>query len=488
MTEFSKFSRPDQPGVFVNWQADTQPASTPNANQTVAVVFTNDWGPDDGSVVALNSLSEFRSHFGPSVDTEGYAAVYGAFQGEGIQGKFTGAGTVLARRILGSAAAVASHAFTNTTPASALTISARYKGTKGNDLRITIQDDADDNTKDQLLVLDGTVELERFTYTATDIAGLVAQINAPVTGSQWITAVQTITGVALSPVTGTALTGGNDGITLVSGDWTAAMDDMSTQRFAFFAPANLTDSGVLAALVSWARSLNAAGQRFITVVGGASGEAVTDAITRSASIADPDFVNFGGFGHFADGVLGNLSSAQMVPRLAGILSQRGEGMSATFARFAGGTLVGGPATSEVRQAFLGGVVTLSTDSNPDAPVRIAKSVTTFTSQADPTRPLVIYRNPKFVHTMDAVQIELQQWAEANVIGKLPVNDKTRLFIVGEVKARLKTREILGVIQPGSTVVVDPDPPSSDSDEFVAILIGLKFGRSTEQIFFTALVA
>jgi hypothetical protein len=86
--------------------------------------------------------------------------------------------------------------------------------------------------------------------------------------------------------------------------------------------------------------------------------------------------------------------------------------------------------------------------------------------------------------MQALERELQEYSEANVIGQLPVNDKTRQLLVGEMKVRLQNRVDRSIIQPEPTVSIDPSPPPTDNDEFIGLLYGIKFGRSIEQVYNT----
>jgi hypothetical protein len=81
-------------------------------------------------------------------------------------------------------------------------------------------------------------------------------------------------------------------------------------------------------------------------------------------------------------------------------------------------------------------------------------------------------------------MEFTEWCEANIIGKVPINDKVRDAVKAEIGARLARRVDATVIQPGFTVAVDQNPPPSDNDEFLAFTIGIAFGRSAEQIYFT----
>jgi hypothetical protein len=52
---------------------------------------------------------------------------------------------------------------------------------------------------------------------------------------------------------------------------------------------------------------------------------------------------------------------------------------------------------------------------------------------------------------------------------------------------MQARADQGVIQDGYTVGIDPIPAPSDDDEFVALIYGIAFGRSIEQIYNTVYI-
>src|SRR5205814_383035 len=151
-----------------------------------------------------------------------------------------------------------------------------------------------------------------------------------------------------------------------------------------------------------------------------------------------------------------LSPAQWSARLAGVIAQRGEAMSITSARFPGWTLVNGPTEADIAATLNGGVVVLSADSDPDAPVHVEGARTTFVaggpngSAAIAGYPYLIYRNPKFMRTMQAIETEFTAWANRTLIGSLPVNSKTRDTAIAEIQRRLKLREAVSIVQPGWT--------------------------------------
>lgn len=480
---FSKASRPRRPGAYVNYEGATNPRILPSQGSVVAVAFTHNWGPLKQATL-VGSNDEALGIFGdPAVPTDGEIALRGAFQGEGILGR-GGAGGVIAYRMGGATAAKATKTFQNTTPAAALKVDARYEGTRGNDFRITIQASATAGMND-FIVLDGALEKERYLYAPTDLAGLAAAVNAV---SKWVHLTVLINGVALGlPQSAVALTGGDDGATLTAADWTAYLAAMEVERYSILAPANLTDSSIRATVVAWVQAQNKAGRRQTLVLGGAAGESVAVAITRSQAINDPNVINVGG-GTAVDSIFGNLSTAQLAPRIAGILAARGETKSLTFARLAGITALAGGATNvEIDAAFNAGLVVLSRDTSvPEAPVKIEKGLTTYATQTDPAKPVSVFSNPKYVRTMQNIENESVALGEQpGAIGELGVNGATRNYLKGEIGATiLAPRVPINAIREGWTIDVDTDPAPSDDDEFLAYRLGLRFGRIAEQIYLT----
>ena len=488
---FSKANRPKLPGAYFNFDATEVTVLPATPGSTVAIVGVHDWGPLN-EVVRSYSFAEWQAVYGSSDDTPLYRAVRQAFEGEGLPGR-GGAGSVLTLRKGATGVAKANRALSNGTT-TAITIRAKYNGTRGNDLRVTVRDAATAGN-DELVVYDGTVELEVHEYAQNDINALAALVAE----SDWIEYTGAITsGTALTAITSQALTGGLDGTPLTATEYSAAMDSLETEVFGYFVAADLTDNGggaaIQTSIQAWADEMADAGSAFIAVVGGQAGESATTAVTRSDTLASPNVVNVG-IGTVRDLDLGSgrssydMGGGEFAPRIAGILAARGEYASISSARLKGIELVTAPTKQDLEDAFDGGVVALTRDSSTQAPVKILSGLTTWTSgAATADKPYTIYRQPKFVATMHNLAEELTSWAEENIIGYRPINDATRTAIIGEVKTRLLERERLGAIQPGWTVHIDNDPPPTPEDEFIALVIGVKFARPLEQVYFTVAVS
>jgi hypothetical protein len=490
---FSKDARPVRPGAYFNWEAQPTTTIPPNIGSVVALPIIHDWGPTE-QIISCLSLGDFQSKFGPSTDTPGYGAVMQCFKGEGVSGR-GGAGEILVYRMTGASAKAGSVALNNTTSAPALTLTALYDGSYSDALGVRVRVSSVATNVDVLITLNDTI-IEQHTADGsgtTPIQTMVDQINQT---SKWVSAVVTLDGTGLNtsqPSVIQPFVGGDDGATLLPADWMDTLDALSAARFSLFAPFDLTDPSIQTSVQAWSATLNTSGKRFLSVIGGDPTDTATAAITRSTAMSGlpgdgggENFVNLG-VGTLIDDTLGTLSTSQLAPRVAGILAARGEAMSLTFARMQGTSAGVLPSDADVSLCFDGGVVVFGMDSNADSPIRVEKGLTCYTG-GDDSKPYLIYRNPKFVRTMQGIEGDITDWATGSAIGLLQVNDQTRALVVGYGHQVMEARAGLGVIQDGYTVGVDPTPPPTDDDEFIAVVYGIAFGRSVEQIYNTVYIS
>lgn len=496
---FSKSNRPKRPGAYFNFVARQPEPTIVNTLGTILVAFTHTWGPAK-QIVELTSFGDFLATFGqgsPASNvaySSGYRSIRDAFRGEDLgdaRPGSGGAGKILAYRLIDSSAASATKSLSNGTTG-AITLTAVYKGSYGNNVSAAVvADSVAPSTNANLVLYVEGVEVERFNYAKTNITDLAAQINGTTpytvkTASDWVTAGSVTSGTALTAITATAFAGGLDGATPVAGDYTAAMSAFEPFRFSALTFDQLSDSTALTALQTWQANLNSKGKRFVTVVGGASGESMATAVTRAGTFNDPNVVNLG-CGTYTDDIYGDVGTNQLTARLAGIMAQRGTTKEVTFARLAGLTVKVGPTEADILTGIAGGTIAIARDSYPVAPTRFELGITTYTVATDAQHPVSIYSNLKFVRVMHDIEVTLTEWAEENVIGQMQVNDATRDYIVGQMKAAMKLREADGTVLPGWSVAIDSNPPPSDTDNFIGIVYQLTLGRGLEQILNTVVV-
>lgn len=489
-------AKPIVPGTVIRFAGDPGVTVEPGAADTVGLPIVHDWGPvgsdspgtdlKQGGPQELTSFNQWTTLFGNS-DTDGRTAVAGAFAGQGLPGA-AGAGAVIVYRMAGSsvaAAGVTIHATGGGTPPG-IALTAVYKGTRGNRFTYTIDVDPANSARDRLrLMLDGQVQ-ETYVYAQTDVISLAAAINAR---SSMVSAVNNETSAArLVAGANVAFTAGNDGETLLPADHLSALDAIKMLPFGVLAPFNLTDSGVLASYVSWIQAQDAANRPVRMVCGGAAAEELDDALTRSEACADPHVINFG-VGTYHDDLLDkDLSTAQLAPRIAGILAARGQTGSLTYCKIGGLHVVSATNASDddVQTAVQFGVTVLMLAGASDADLRIAKGVTTYIGDTD-ALPQDVFGDPRLVGIMDNYTRSMKEWGDDTIIGDLPVNDDTRNLVRGQ--ARLLEDDLLeaGLILAGDDVtipkpwVVCEDPEDDSLRDAIPYTFGWQFALTANAI-------
>lgn len=487
-------TKPVIPQTVIRFTGDEVPRVPPSFADVVAVPIIHDWGPlltdapgadgKQGGVQLCTSFAEFTSLFGDS-DTPGRTAVAGAFAGQGLLSG-DGAGGVLVARMGTNAAAAAHIDVNNTAPAVALTLTARYKGVRGNDISYAIDADPNNSSNDRLRIRYKGAVVETYSYARTAITSLRDQINA---SPSLVIASAALNGTALATTAGTSLAGGNDGSVITSTEHLAALAALEFKPFSLLAPYDLTDSAIQASYLSWVQTQAAANRPVVLCVGGAAGETLNTAVTRSTALADEHVVNLG-VGTYHDDLLGkDLSTSQLAPRIAGILAARGEEKSLTRARIAGLHVVGAtaPATSQIETAILSGVTALMHTSSADAELCIAKGVTTFTDPANAAKPLDVFSDPRLVRIMDIYVRGMKQWGDDVILGNVPVNQSTRDAVRGEGRRRQDDLLDRGLILPGDGVtvpkpfVIADDPGDPALADAVPYSFGWQFARTANFI-------
>lgn len=422
-------ARPIIPQTRIRFVGESRPRVQPSQGETVAVLIEHDSGPlltELEKPEILTSFDEFVDRYGDS-DTAGRTAVAGAFQGQGVRGA-GGAGAVIPLRMATGTAARASVTLDNTAAADAVTLTAKWAGTRPNDYTVQIDADPSNAANDRLRIRYKGAVVETHTYPRTTLDQLVTTINSEDNGH--VTATLVLNGVALALTASTNLssgTAGSNGAALTATQYLDALDVLEFQPFTLLAAANLTDGGTQASILSWIRAQEEANRPVMWVVGGAAGETISTAVTRSTTLADPHVVNIG-VGTYHDDLLDkDLSTAQLAPRIAGIIAARGKSKALTGAELGGLHAIGmtGATTTDAETAIARGVTVLIRTDSDEADLRVAMGLTTFTSSSDAARPRQIFSEPRFIRIMDLFVRDMKRWGDKHIIGNVPVNQDSR---------------------------------------------------------------
>lgn len=432
---------------FVGEQRAQVPASI---GETVAIMLTHDWGPLHTELAKPEVLADYPAWINRYGDgaTAGRTAVAGAFTGLGLRGA-GGAGGVIPIR-MGTNTVRASLTLNNTagTPAAAIKLEALWAGTRGNDFSVQIDADPSDATRDRLRLKYKGAVIETYLYTKTDITSLAAAITARATGNIRVGASPTVvTGTSLALTAGTSLAGGSNGDALIAADYLSALDALEFQPFSLLTAANLTDGATQASVLAWVQAQEAANRPVMWTVGGLAGETLDTAITRSTNLADPHVVNLG-VGTYHDDLLNEtLSTAQLAPRIAGVLAARGQTKALTGAELGGLHVIGttGASIADAETAIQRGVTALIRTDSDEADLRVAKGLTTFTSDVDTARPRKIFSEPRFLRIMDIFIRTMKRYGDREIVGGVPVNQDSRDAVTAEGKRLIGELLRLGLI-------------------------------------------
>jgi hypothetical protein len=478
VTALGQFTKPDLPDARVQWVGTTQTVIPPSQNQIVAIPIVHDWGPSlsdtpdtangiPGGLQVYQSLQDWEAVYGTG-NTAGRDAVVGAFLGMNIPGG-AGAGGIITPRMITGSGAVATLSRNNTTPAAAITFTARYKGTAGNNISVVVEADPNVAANDRVRLLFNGVTKEQYSYLRTDIASLVAAINGR--PSRLVTATQIITGVALATTTGVPLASGNDGSSVTTTEYAAVQTALENKEFGVLAPFNLTDIPTKVQIANWMKTMEDAQKPFRLIFGGAAAEvlsAIQSELSGNAILRDPQIIRFG-FGTIHDDVLNkDMSTAQLASRIAGGLVARGERASLTSCEFGGLHYVGstGPLRSDIVAGAQSGITMLQKVTDPDTDLAIAQGVSTFISTTTPGRPYKLFSEPRIVGILNNIQREITSWARKVIVGDVTVTDDTRMLVAKQVRVILDRYEGNGLAQRGSGFVTvfntDNDPTLDDT--------------------------
>jgi hypothetical protein len=476
---FNPLNPPTNPGFYVNFKSVATATVAGGANGVVVVPFTADWGPD-GVFVEMESVADYDNAFSSSTNGNGRFAVSGALQG---LGGTPGASMVLGYRLCDSSGARATKVLQNgASNETFVTLTAKHKGVRPANWTLTVQTGVVDTATKDLILYESGVEVERFTsLSASSPAAWVAAING--VSNYFTVAAGAASDVANVTTVAFNTTSGNSGLTPVGSDWVAFQTAAESQEFNVLSPAELTDSTIRSALVSWAISRNNDGQRFVLVIGGSAGESLGDANLRSTGAGNENVVNFGYTDLYdADGTT-TISTAKFAPRLAGAIAVAGPFSSITAQRFTGVSLKTIPTASALRAAYANGTVMLTSDSLGP---KVHQDMTTFVAGTI-AKPRAEFGKIKGVMTHHRIQTDLTNTANNSWIGggNINVGPFQRTLIDG-ISGYLATLEGVSLIQPGWTVGLDES--QDNTGDSISFVYGISTVKSVERIFNTIVLA
>ena len=468
-TEADTKSPRTQPGVYSNIMAEAVQILEPGAGGIVFIVGKADWGPED---TVIRTYSEVASSRGSSVqDTFGKTGSLVKLAGQAFRG---GAAEVKCLRAASSAAAKAVATLDDSSSADALTLTAKYTGSRANGFAITVR--AHPVAGHILDISEGGVLIESHFIATNANEGIAQLLND---NSAYVTAaVAGASARALATVSNVAMAGGNSGTALVAADYTAAQGVAQNEAFDVYVQDDDTTVANQNAAGSWGVIQRNAGHRFVVVHGGAAAETAADARTRAQSFDNetniyvhPGFVD-------DDGI--TFSGQEAAARVAGLIASKGYTRAVTYSALDDVVRTSTALSpTNVELHLEAGVLPLVSDGGS---VRVSKGINTLTTVGAGTNKLSSFSKIRTVRTLDAVENGLERGARP-YIGEVTNDEDGRKSLEGAMSAFLDELVSGGAIQDEYTLQVD----RGDADQ-VFITVGVTPLDSIEQVFTTIFVS
>jgi hypothetical protein len=348
------------------------------------------------------------------------------------------------------------------TPANIVTVTAKYAGTRGTNLSVKVQTNPSDGTKKDAIVLDGTTQVESFTFAAPARARPTSWSPA-LAGSAYVTASKIAAGNGVAK-TGTYALSGGVNPTVAAGDYTTAL--------ALLEPTDVvvnvvvTDSEATAvhtALTSWVDRVRNDGKRLMGVAGEPTSVLLATRQSDAAALNHPAVV-YAGNGFSQAGVA--YEGYKAAARLAAMIASAPYTKSLTRAVVTGATgVVGALTESQLVDSINKGMAAFRL--NPLGQVVVHYGITTLvtlTGQLDAG-----WKKIRRVRTRDAM-IDRIVLAIDPLIGLVNNDDSGRGQIIAAAQQVLNAMVAEGGLKGGTvapTIKIDPaNPPAGDQAWFV----------------------
>ncbi len=446
---------PKLPGLYMNFRAAALAAVTTGNRGTVILPIKAHWGksPEEG-FIELYRETDILNEFRELEDTNGstfYKTLRMCCLGNPQK--------ILAYRLMDSSAAAASLTLKNCeeTPADVVKLTAKYKGERGNKFKVTLAPSLTEENIYELKLYEDTTLLK--TYSFATWAELISVVNASNTfiRAEKAAANTDVSGKDFEVITSTPLVGGNSGITgITNADYIKFLNDIETVKFNYLTLDGITDPAIQTSVASWVINMRKNGKKFMCIMGGShaddtADDAVERAVRRSAGFNHEGIINVG-VGIALDNV--TYCSAEVAPFVAGLIAGQKMSESTTYAatsfddvtrRWRGGR------SSEQETAVTKGVFLFVFDGQIVKVLMGVNSLVTLQQNQNNA-----FKKIRSIRTMDAIDSDMQETAEANYIGKINNTQEGRLALVGACKQYMEVCAQGGIIERGTyDVILNP---------------------------------
>lgn len=434
-----------RPGVYINFQTLPKPLGQLGARGIGTFPMAMSWGPEETIVTLANGEDPFDK-LGYHLTDSQMISVREFFRGSGN----TQAPVTLYIWRLKATGGAAATAVTNE-----LTISAKYKGVRGNGISVVISVNVDDNTKfDVSTIVDNTVQ---------DLQSAVATIG-DLAGNSWVNFTGTKT-TALVATTGVTLAGGLDGAPVAS-DYLAYLEAIEPYYYNSMG-CMATDAATKAVFESYTERLVNEEGRYAQLIVSNHPAANNECVT---SIKNGVILDTG------DTIPANIAVAWLTGASAGANVNQ----SLTYATYPDAIDVDTAyANTDISTAINNGEF-LFTKTN-DGTVHVEYDINTFTNYA-PTKGKAFRKN-RVIRTLQTFGNDVQTIYSKYYIGKVDNDADGRSILKAELANYCKILQGIHALQ-NFDQKTDLEVMAGDDTDAVVINANLQPVDSVEKIYMT----
>lgn len=435
-----------RPGIYIRTTNTGIPPAAAVPQGIVAVLFAASWGPLATVQTLEGGVEEVESVYqsGGTIDT-----AKEVFRGNALR--------VLAYRLgTGGAKSTVNLNDGAATPVDIVKVDAKYVGTVGNQLKVTVRDSLTEAGKREILVYQDTALREQFIYTAgADEAQ--AFVDA-VANSDWIAASKLAAGDgSLANVTTQSLTGGTDP-TASGTEYSAGLAAIEPLVFNVIVTDSV-DTSIHATIQAYVDRVRSEGKRVLGVVGEPTSVALATRLTNSAAF-NSESMHYVGNGFTSAN--GDLEGYKAAARIAGMIASGAITDSLTHAVVTGGTdLIGALTNAEIVQAIQSGMLVFTF--NAQRQIQIEYGINTLvTPAADQDAG---WKKIRRVRTRDYLMDSIARTWDP-LVGRINNSPDGRATLIAAAQGIINDMIAIGALLDG-TIVEDPaNPASGDSAWFV----------------------
>lgn len=452
-----------RPGTYMRYDNTGLPTEGIIPAGVSAAVFKANWGPL-AQAVDVTTDGDIEKYYGADDDTTNLCGI--------ITEQRKAAKTVKSIR-LGAGGTKATYAIKDTTgsPITVINATAKYVGTRA--LSLSIKDSIADATKRELIIYEGTKELQKVTFAkgVAEVDGLIAALAA--VGSDWVDLAKVAAGTGtLAVITQVAMTGGVNPV-VTSADYSNAFGVLEPLNWDCISM-DTNDSAINTLLVAYLNRIFNDGKLVRGVVGEATSVAFATRKTNCAAFNS--FLIQYVLNGYKEGTVA-IEGFRAAARLAGLIAAGPGNKSYTHEIITGATdlteVLTGP---QIDQAIQSGAIVFTT--NALGQIQIEYGINTLitlsaTQDAGWKKIRRVSTRFELMKRINAITDPL--------VGKVDNDDNGRATIIASSQGVINSMIKEGKLLPGGLIYIDPDnSPAGDSAWFKIAVDDLD---SAEKIYF-----